>query len=252
VAGGNAQLMVTDLWGLFVGSAANGSAGSVVTLNLQSLDGLPPSVFSFAGTGVSSAQNAAASGYTVGVPAALTLPTWTAGAPARFAGFVTPFGAANNAASPSVPDFSSVTLVSYTNTDAILLLGWMPPGVTAPFSSLSSSSTGLMMTQGTLEGARFYRFGLGPEPIPAASLASGLTLTADTSSTAMTQFGIVHVMSRKIDTFTSFGALVTALYGDLNPSSGTAPTVLGVFADGPYDPTTFDLSVDRASVALSD
>lgn len=251
VTGGSAQLMVTDLWGLYASSAANGGAGNVVTLNLQSLDGLSPSVFNFAGTGVSSAQDATASAYTVGVPAALSLPAWTAGAPARFAGFVSPFGTADGVSVPIVPDFSAITLVSYANTNAVLQLGWMPPGATAPFAGLMSTSTSLTLTQSTLQGAAWYHFSLGPERIAAAALSSGLTLTAD-SSAAMTQFGIVHVSSRTIDTFASFDALISALYGDLNPGMGMAPTVLGVFAAGPYDPTTFDLSVDRVAIALSD
>jgi len=250
VAGGSAWLMVTDLWGLYTSSTGNGGAGSVVTLNLQSLDGLAPSVFNFAGTGVSG-QDATAAAYTVGVPAALSLPAWTVDAPARFAGFVSPFGTANNASMPIVPDFSAITLVNYTNTDAVLQLGWMPPGAAAPFAGLASSSTGLTLTESTLQSATWYRFGLGPERIAAATLSSGLTLTAD-GSAAMTQFGIVHVSSRTIDTFASFGALISALYEDLNPGMAMAPTVLGVFADGPYDPTTFDLSVDRVAVALSD
>jgi len=247
---GSARLMVTGVLGTYLSSAGNGSAGSVVTLGLQSLDGLPPAAFQFAGTGVSG-QDATASGYTVGVPVALSLPAWTPGAPAAFAGFVTPFGTANGTTTPIVPDFSAVTLVNYTDTDALLLLDWMPPGAAAPFASLSSLSTDLVLAQSTLESAKWYRFGLGPESIAAATLTSGLTLTADTSAT-MTQFGIAHLSSHRIDTFASFAALVTALYGDLNPGMGTAPTVIGVFAEGPYDPTTFDLSVDKLAVALSD
>ena len=253
VAGGSARLMVTSLWGMYASNTGNGGAGSVVTLNLESLDGLPPSAFNFAGTGVTSAQDATASSYTVGVPSALLPTAWTPGAPARFAGFVAPFGTADGTSTPIVPDFSAITLVNYTGADTVLLLGWMPPGTAAPFASLSNTSTSLTLTQSTLQSAAWYRFSLGPESIAATTLTSGLTLTADTSpAAAMTQFGIVHVMSRKIDTFATFGALVSALYGDLNPGTGTAPTVLGAFADGPYDPTTFVLSVDRLSVALND
>jgi len=248
---GSARLMVTGVLGTYVSSAASGSAGSVVTLGLQSLDGLPPAAFQFAGTGVNSGQDATASAYTVGTPAPLTLPMWPAGTPAGFSGFVTPFGTANGGSTPIVPDFSAITLVNYTNTDAVLLLGWMLPGAASPFASLNSSSTDLLLTRSTLESANWYRFGLGPEPIAAATLTSGLTLTADTSAT-MTQYSIAHVSSHTIDTFASFAALVMALYGDLNPGMGTAPTVVGVFADGPYDPTTFELAVDKLAVALSD
>jgi Domain of unknown function (DUF4382) len=251
VAGGNAQLAFTGLWGLFE-SSTSVSAGNVVTLNLQSLDGLPPSAFNFAGTGISG-EDATASSYTVEVPAALTVPMWSAGAPAAFAGFVSPFGTADGTI---VPDFGAGTLGNYTNTDAILLVGWMPPGTADPFTMFTMTSTDLVMSESTLAGANFYRFNLGPESIAASSLTSDLTLSADTSTTAMTQFGIVHVMSHTIDTYSSFSgspsSLVATLYGDLNPSSGTAPSVLGVFAVGPYDGASSDLSVDRLFVALSD
>jgi hypothetical protein len=68
----------------------------------------------------------------------------------------------------------------------------------------------------------------------------------------MTQFGIVHLSSETIDTYSSFGALLSALYADLNPGMGAAPTVLGLFATGPYDFTGSQLSVDRALILLND
>jgi Domain of unknown function (DUF4382) len=251
VAGGYARLMVTPTLGMYSSSAGNGSAGSVVTMSLQALDNLPAMAFNFAGTGVSG-QDATASAYTVGVPPAIPIPSALGmGAPIAFRGFVTPFGTANGASTPIVPDFAALTLVNYAGTDAQLLLGWMPPGVMNPFAGLASSSTTLTMSQSTLESVVWYRFHLGPESIAAASLTSGLTLTADSSAT-MTQFGIVHLASHMVDTFSSFGALVSALYGDLNPAMGTAPTVLGLFATGPYDFSSSGLSVDRAFIALSD
>jgi hypothetical protein len=250
VAGGYARLMVTPALGQYASSAANGTAGNVVTMNLQTLDNLPAMAFSFAGTGVSG-QDASASGYTVGVPTALSIPSLAMGAPIAFRGFVSPFGTANGASTPIVPDFSALTLLNYSGTSAQLLLGWMRPGVMSPFAGLNSSSTTLTLSQDTLQSAKWYRFQLGPESITAASLTSGLTLTAD-ASVATTQFGIVHLSSARIDSFSSFGALVGALYGDLNPAMGAAPSVLGVFARGPYDFSGSALSVDRAFILLSD
>jgi hypothetical protein len=250
VAGGYARLMVTPAVGQYGSSAANGTAGNVVTMSLQTLDNLPSMAFTFAGTGVSG-QDATASGYTVGVPAALSIPSAGPGAPLTFRGFVSPFGTADGASTPIVPDFSALTLLNYSGTSAQLLLGWMRPGVMSPFTGLSGTSTTLSLSQSTLASAVWYRFQLGPEPITAASLTSGLTLTAD-SSAAMTQFGIVHLSSARIDSFSSFGALVGALYGDLNPAMGSAPAVLGLFATGPYDFSGSELSVDRTFIALSD
>lgn len=251
VTGGYARLTVTPALGMYGSTAANGSAGSVVTMSLQTLDNLPAMAFTFAGTGVSSGQDATVSTYTVGVPSALSIPSLGMGAPIAFRGFVSPFGTADGTSTPIVPDFAALTLINYSGTNAQLLLGWMPPGVPDPFSGLSSSSTTLVMTQSTLASAVWYRLRLGPESIPASTLTSGLTLAADTSAT-MTQFAIVHLSSQMIDTYSSFGALLTALYADLNPSMGTAPTVLGLFATGPYDSSGSELSVDRALFALSD
>jgi hypothetical protein len=249
VTGGYARLMITPVLGMYSSTAGNGSAGSVVTITLQTLDNLPAAAFNFAGTGVSG-QDATASGYTVGVPAALAVPALGMGAPIAFRGFVTTFGTANGASKPIVPDFAAQTVLNYAGTDAQLLVGWMPPGIMSPFAGFSGSSTTLVMTQSTLQSAIWYRFRLGPQSIAASTLTSGLTLTADTSA-AMTQFGIVHLSSETIDTFSSFGALLGGLNTDLHPAMGMAPTVLGLFATGPYDFSGV-LSVDRAYIALND
>ncbi len=88
---------------------ANGTQYNGLTLMLQALDGQPPSAFNFAGTGTSTANDANPAAYTVGVPTALSI-TNLNGGPARFYGFVTPFGTAKIPAPP--PDFSAVTLVT--------------------------------------------------------------------------------------------------------------------------------------------
>lgn len=252
---GIAELMVTSLWGTYISSAPNGSAGSVVTLNLQSIDGVPASALQFAGTGVSG-QDATASAYTVGVPSSLSLPSWSPGSTVSFTGFVSPFGTANGTSTPVVPDFSAITLVNYLTTSAQLQLGWPPPGVAAPFVSLTSTSPSLTMTLSTLQSAAWHTLRIGPEFIDVSTLASGLTVTGNTataaSSTFMMQFAIAHVAEHSIDTYASFADLVSALYADLNPTSGSAPTVLGLFADGPYDSTTATLSANQLLVALDD
>ncbi|HYL70026.1 MAG TPA: DUF4382 domain-containing protein, partial [Candidatus Dormibacteraeota bacterium] len=70
---GSVRLMVTRAWGQF-----SSEAGGVVTMSLQALDGLPASVFNFAGTGMSG-SDATASAYSVSVPAALMLPPLSTG-----------------------------------------------------------------------------------------------------------------------------------------------------------------------------
>jgi hypothetical protein len=224
---------------------ANGTQYNGITLMLQALDGQPPSAFNFAGTGTSSANDANPAAYTVGVPAALSISNLNSG-PARFYGFVTPFGTAKIPAPP--PDFSAVTLVNYANTAAKLLVDWDRPGPTLPFGPLPLSATaGLVLSQTTLQSAEHDLIRIGPQSINPSTLSTGVTLQADAAAT-MTQFAIAHRSSWKFESFNSFADLVTALNADLN---GTT-TLLDVFANGPFNSTTGTLSVDQLLIALSD
>ena len=253
--GGSAILMLTPLWGLVQANTpatfattpfmANGTQYNGITLMLQALDGQPPSAFNFAGTGTSSANDANPAAYTVGVPAALSITNLNSG-PARFYGFVTPFGTAKIPAPP--PDFSAVTLVNYANTAAKLLVDWDRPGPTLPFGPLPLSATaGLVLSQTTLQSAEHDLIRIGPQSINPSTLSTGVTLQADAAAT-MTQFAIAHRSSWKFESFNSFADLVTALNADLN---GTT-TLLDVFANGPFNSTTGTLSVDQLLIALSD
>lgn len=252
---GSAILMLTPLWGLLQPNTpatfattpftANGTQYNGLTLMLQAIDGQPPAAFNFAGTGTSAANDANPAAYTVGVPTALSI-TNLNGGPARFYGFVTPFGTAKIPAPP--PDFSAVTLVNYANTTAKLLVDWDRPGPTLPFGPLPLSATaGLVLSQTTLQSAEHDVIKIGPQSINPSTLSTGVTLQADAAAT-MTQFAIAHRSSWKFESFSSFADLVTALNSDLN---GTT-TLLDVFASGPFNSTTGTLSVDQLLIALSD
>jgi len=251
---GSAFLMLTQLWGVVQPNTpatfattpfmANGTQYNGVTLTLQALDGQPPSAFNFAGTGTSTANDANPSAYTVGVPTALSIANLNSG-PARFYGFVTPFGTAQIPAPP--PDFSAVTLVNYANTEAKLVMEWDRPGPTLPFGPLPlMAATGLVMTPAILQSAE-RELRIGPQSIDPSTFSTGLTLQSDPAAT-MTQFAIAHRSSWKFESFSSFADLVTALNTDLN---GTT-MLLGLFADGPFNSTTGVLSVDELLIALSD
>jgi hypothetical protein len=231
---GSVRLMITRAWGQF-GSAASG----VVTMSLQALDGQPPSAFNFAGTGTSTANDATASAYTVSVPAALTVPTLTAGFPIAFNGFVTPFGSAP-------PDFSAVTLVDFSTTNARLHLEWAPPGPTAPFVS-PLSATNVMMTQATLQSATEHEIHIGPVEFDPASVSAGLTFVPNTSA-SFTIFAIGHQMSEQFQVYTTFSDFITALNGDLNGTTA----LLKVAAGGPYNASTGVMTVNFMAVELSD
>ncbi len=229
---GSARLMVTPLWGQF-GSSSTGT----VTVKLLALDRRPPSAFNFAGTGSSAANDANPSAYQVKVPPALPVGTPVAGFPMRFAGFVTPFGSAP-------PDFSAISLVDFSTTNALLLLAWAPPGVASPFDA-PLSATHVLITQSTLQSAQAHLIRIGPVQLDPAAVSSGLSFVPSTSG-PMT-FAIAHGDSQTIDSFTSFSDFVTALSGDLVGMT----VVRAIAAEGSYDQTGGVLTVNRMLVALS-
>ncbi len=230
---GSVRLMVTRAWGQF-SSAASG----VVTMNLQALDGLPPAAFNFAGTG-SMGNDASASAYTVSVPAALTLPTLSAGAPLAFNGFVTAFGSAP-------PDFAASTLVDLTTANAHLDLEWAPPGPAAPFVA-PLSATSVMMTQTMVQSAAEHVIFIGPVKEDPGSVSAGLSFVPNAASSHMI-FAIGHRSNWQFQVYTTFSDFITALGGDLN---GTTQ-LMRVEAAGPYDPSTGVMSVSFMAVVLSD
>ena len=231
---GSVRLMVTRAWGQFTSAT-----GGVVTMSLQALDGRMPSAFNFAGTGTSSASDATASAYTVSVPAALPLPTLSAGSPIAFDGFVTPFGSAP-------PDFAAVTLVNFTNTIARLHLEWASPGPTAPFAS-PLSATNVMMTQATVQSAAQHVIFIGPVMEDPGTVSTGLSFVPNTAASRML-FAIGHRMSEEFQVYMTFSDFVTALAGDLNGTTA----LLRVEALGPYDLSTGVMSVNLMAVVLSD
>jgi hypothetical protein len=230
---GSVRLMVTRAWGQFTSAT-----GGVVTMSLQALDGLPPAVFNFAGTGTTG-NDATASAYTVSVPTALPLPSLSAGFPIAFDGFVTPFGSAP-------PDFAAETLVNFATANARLHLEWMTPGPTAPFVS-PLSATNVMMTQATVQSAAEHVAFIGPVMEDPGSVSAGLSFVPNTGSSNVL-FAIGHRMSWQFQVYSTFGDFITALTADLD---GTTQ-LLRVDAEGPYDMSTGVQSVNFMAVVLSD
>jgi len=227
---GSAQLDPTDVVGTVTANAAN-----LVTLNLQSLDGRAPSVFNFSGTG--SAQNATATAYTVNVPTGLSAAgTLSTGLPARFTGFVSPFGSAP-------PDFVADALVSYAQTAGVLEVRWATPGLTAPFATLTG--TQLLISQTTLSSSTQDYLRIASVALDPATLSTGLEIAPDASATNP-QFAIAHLRARSIDGFSTFADFVTALTSDLNGTN----TLLQILAYGPYNATTGVLQAEQMIVVM--
>jgi len=229
---GSVQLIPTSVSGSVTMSAVN-----TVTLNLQSIDGLAASNFNFAGTGMTPAQDATASAYTVAVPPSLTVGAVGADSPAQFTGFVAPFGSAP-------PDFNAITLVSFANTEAQLQVTWLS-GDAMPFTTLSD--TELKISQTALQASNLDVIGVGFERIDPSTLASGLQLVPDPAATRQ-YFAISHLKSWTQQSYSSFSDLVAALSTDLIGST----EVLQVNARGPYSASTGVLSADVIEVLLND
>ncbi len=228
---GEAQLDYTPAWGV----VTNLAAGSSITLNLESLDGLAPSVFNFSGTGTSASNDASAASYAVST-GDLSQSGLSVGFPARVTGFVAPFGGAP-------PDFTAQTLVNYAAVTDQLVASWGRAGSTAAFTGLSATSTSL-----TLDLANVVQdfIAIGPERLELTTLASAPTIVSSTASGDV--FTIGHAGKLKVQNFNTFSAFVSALATDLDGTTA----VITVAAAGEYDATSDTFTASGVAVLLSD
>jgi hypothetical protein len=232
---GSARLMLSSLWG-----TVSSKASTAVTVNLQALDGRAPSAFSFIGTGATTANDANAAAYVVGT-STLDLTGVTTNSAVRFLGFVAPFASVTSGGA----DFNAETLVNFAATNATLLVGFGDTGITAPFTTLSS--TGMSLSHAVLSASTLHTVAIGPQRIDVSTLTSGVQIVPNTTATTM-QFAIGHRGSHKVNNYSNFPDFVTALNTDLN---GTT-TALGLAAEGSYNNTTGVLTTTQVVVALND
>jgi hypothetical protein len=227
------QMMPTSA----VGTVVTSSAGSV-TLDLSSLDGRLPTMFNFAGTGTTSAQDANPASYLVMLPATLSGSGLNTTQPVQVVGYVSAFGSAP-------PDFSAMTLVNYAQTPAVLAVHWASPGASAPFMTLSA--TQLVISQATLKSSAFDVIRVGPVTIDPSTLSSGLEFVPDATA-AMPQFAIGHAKSHTVNAYASFADLSAALATEFSGSVGAEQ----VLASGQYDSSTGVLSASGIIVVADD
>jgi len=238
---GQVQLDITPLWGT-VTTMATGS----LTLNLQSLDGLPPNVFTFAGTGTNTAADAVATAYVVNT-GALSQTGLAANAPARAFGFVTPFGMAP-------PDFAAESLENFAAVTADLVVGWGLAGSATAFTGLTATSTSLQLNLANVGNLHFIQ--IGPELVDLTKVAMAPSIVPVTTSMDVV-FTIGHAGKLKTENFNTFAAFVTQLTTELAATSTTtmtmttAPTVDVIVAAGQYDSATNALTAHRLVVLLS-
>jgi hypothetical protein len=271
---GQVQLDVTPAWGV-VTTLANGS----ITLNLQTLGGLPVTVFDFSGTGTSSENDANPAVYVVDT-GTLSLTALSLNAPARVLGFVTAFGSAP-------PDFTAQTLASFASVVATLQVRF-ENGSTTVFRNLSPTSTALMLNLTNVDGnSEDHVIQIGPQRIDLTQLGVPPSIVPDTTATG-TVFTIGHEGdggggdsgesnsdgndggdsngggngsdggndggndgqdnsgSFTNESFNTFSDFVAQLAADLTGTTG----VLAVTATGHYDSTTNTFTATRITVVL--
>jgi hypothetical protein len=247
-SGGRVRLEITSLWGLINSATAGAGGGSgSVAIKLMSIESLPvvdrhgTTMFDFAGTGLTAADDATAANYLVDT-GILSLPaSFVAGNPGRFFGFVAPFGTAAPSATPAVADFKAVTLVDYGQTNAWLKISWSDPGVTAPFVT-PLAATGL--TLGDLSASTRHSIGIGPQQIDLSTLATPVQIAGDTSATAL--FAIAHEATDMTDTYGSFADFITALTTALDGTN----TAEHVVAEGTYNASTGVFTATHMAVVM--
>jgi len=239
---GRVRLDVTPLFGTLTipPPAAPMAGGSVtITLNLTALDGHDISDFNFAGTGSSSANDANPKAYVVTIPAALPLTGFALNSPVRLFGFVTPFNSAP-------PDFTAQTLVNYSATDSLLLLGW-GKGTTMPFSSLSG--TGLVLNASQLSLGAVHFIQAGPTTYDLTKLATGPTIVPDPTAMDVFVLQTGSQMQKMVPliAYQDFSMFEAALDAQLNGTN----LALNMIATGHYDPPPSNtFTATRIGIAL--
>jgi hypothetical protein len=182
------RLQPTPIWG----TLNSGAAGSM-SLDLLSIGDFQPSVFSFAGTGSSAANDAVATAYAVDT-GKLNESGTAAGTLLQAIGVVAPFGAAP-------PDFTTTAVTAGTALPQQLVVEWESGGTTAPFSSASSAGLVVNLANPNLSSTIRY-IATGPartdlKTLPASPtivFASGTPLTLAINS-ALTISVFNHVTS---------------------------------------------------------
>ena len=264
---GQVRLQSTPLFGQLQ-SSATGS----LTLNLQTIDNLPASLFDFAGDGTGAAEDPVASAYLVDTSNAGTvdLTGAAAGTSLWVDGYTSGFGKAP-------PDFLSFPnlkfppspnqVVSGVNQEAVvpasLQVIWTSPGTTTPFASSSNTSFSI---DGTSAGLASAAIQIGPEVIPLSSLATAVTVAPNTVpncvATSKTNpqpcvplFAFSTVTSAATATAPAETAIVeyngfATFTAKLSAAITAAQPVTQLAASGYYDRTTNTFTANSVDVVL--
>jgi len=251
---GSVRIQSTQLWGSTVAAAA----GSVA-LNLQTINNWPVSVFNFAGSGVSTAQNSLPADYLIDT-GALAVPAGTvAGDPLWIGGFASPFGTAP-------PDFIASTVDAEATVPASLRVNWTAAGAAAPFATLTGTGMTIDLSNANYssgeirigaESVDLKSLAATPQIVPAATPPSGaagvpavfLPLFAvgnPVTSAATVDPTTTTTASTAISMFNTFATYAT----QLGSSITTTSPALRFEATGLYNRASNTFTATRINVVL--
>jgi hypothetical protein len=239
---GSVRIQSTEVFGSLV-SSGTGS----LTLNVQTIENWPSSIYNFAGNGAGAAQDPTTANYVVNT-GALPPSAAAAGDPLWIDGFTSPFASAP-------PDFIAEAVNAEPTVPASLVVSWTGAGTAAPFATLTSSSLTIDLANAAF-GSGSLRIGgenidiktlsASPTVVPAAPqpATNGLPLFNPVFSVgpgAITETVIPHILS-----FNGFAAYVTQL-----TTSFAVPTPTTRFvARGFYNRTSNTFTASSIDVVL--
>lgn len=217
-----ARMMLTFLSGNAV------STNGELVVNLQHIEGLLPAAYNFAGTGITTPDDADRFNYQIAT-GTLDLSAIQINEPVRVRGFVTPFGSA-------APDFTADTIVGLKDAPARLMAQWRPLQQGNPFTS--SSDAGMVVD---LSGSLLHhvqRHGVRTD-------LSGETPTLQPANDGKGLFAIQG--GGAIQLYSSFSAFETAL----NERLAGGAKVKRLTASGKFDAAAVTLTAYTINVVIT-
>jgi hypothetical protein len=224
---GRVRLFPTPIFG-FVNQANPGT----VSIRLDSIGGRPAAAFSFAGTGMTPAQDADPANYEVDT-GTLDVSRLAMNQPVKLLGFATPFGAAP-------PDFVARSVTDFAALPATLSVSFGRDGTTAPFTSIDGTGLVLNLMSSAMGAKRFIS--IGPRIIDLQSLPASPRIVAPSDGST----SYVIVMRDQSAGFESFADFAAELAQRLNGTTAT----LSLNALGRFDGDTNTFSARTIVVLL--